>query len=344
MKLIKYLFTVLLVIIISSCAKKEPVQEKVFPVSVISLKPKTINSTISVAGTVDSKVHAWVSSPIEGTVESLKVVEGQKVSAGEILCYIMPTDYYNMLGQAFAEYERAKSEFESAPDIKKEEYKNKLRETEERLTSAKKLYKSMPIVSPVNGTVLLKNIETGSNVSVKQPLIEIADMTKLIIRSAVSEEYVSKIKLGQEVTINLHSSGKIMKGKISVITPGIRLESRTASIEVLIPFDQSIKPGMSASLEIVISSKSNVLAIPQDAMIVKPNGEKFVFIVEDGIAKAKKITTGIESNTEIEVTSGLKEGDKVVVLGQDNLKDGVKVKFLETGKSKKQKPAKGKEK
>jgi multidrug efflux pump subunit AcrA (membrane-fusion protein) len=342
MNAIKYLFIVSLIITVSSCTKKEPVQEKVFPVSLIKLEPKAINSTISVAGSVDSKVHAWVSSPTEGTVEFLKTVEGQKVSIGEILCYIMPTDYYNMLGQASAAYERAKSELESAPETKKDEYKKILKDAEDQFISAKKLYKSMPVVSPVNGTVLSKNIETGSNVSVKQPLIEIADMSKLIIRSAISEEYISKVKTGQIVTV--HLLDKTIKGKISVITPGVRLESRTANIEVTIPLDKDIKPGMSASLDIVISRKDSALVIPQDAMIVKPNGDKFVFTVENGIAKAKKITTGIESNTEIEVISGLKEGDKVVVLGQDNLKDGVKVKLPETGKDDKSKVSKGKDK
>ena len=336
-KYLKYLFVVSLIVLVSNCAKKESTHEKVFPVNILTIKPKTINSTISIAGTVDSKVHAVVSSPIEGTVESLKVVEGQAVSAGEILCYIMPSDYYNMLGQASAEYERAKLQFNSAIETEKNEYEKKLKEAEEQLVLAKKLYKSMPIVSPVNGIVLSKNIEIGSIVSIKQPLIEIADLKKLIIKSAVSEEYVSKIRLGQEVSVHIHSLDKIMKGKISVITPGIRLESRTADIEISIPFDQSIKPGMSTSLDIIIASKNNVPVIPQDAIIVKPNGEKFIFTVENSIAKLKKITTGIESNTEIEVTSGLKAGDMVVVLGQDNLKDGVKVKLPETGKSDKQK-------
>lgn len=344
MKLNGFLSTVLLIAAILSCTKKEPIQEKLFPVSIVTLKPKTINSTISVAGTVDSKVCAWVNSPTEGTVEALKVVEGQKVSAGQILCHVMPTDYYNMLGQASAEYESAKSELESAPDTEKDGYEKRLKAAEERLVSARNLYKSTPVVSPVNGTVLSKNIETGSNVSIKQPLIEIADLRKLIVRSAISEEYVSKVKLGQEVAVRLHSSGKILKGKILVITPGIRLESRTAGIEVSIPTDETIRPGMSASLDITISSKDNVLAIPQDAMIVKPDGEKFVFIVEDGLAKIRKITTGIESNTEAEVIAGLEEGDNLVILGQDNLKDGVKVKLTEPGKSEKQESSTGKEK
>ena len=344
MKKFGFLFTILWVITTSSCAKKEAVQKKFLPVSVITLKPKTISSTISAAGTVDSKVHVWINSPIEGTVEALKVVEGQKVAAGQILCYVMLADYYNMLGQASAEYESAKSDFESAPDTEKDKYEKRLKAAEERLISARKLYKSTPVVSPINGTVLSKNIETGTNVSTKQPLIEIADLRKLIVRTAISEENVSRVKLGQEVAVRLHSLDKILKGKISVITPGIRLESRTASIEVSIPPDTTVRPGMSASLDITLMSKDNVLAIPQDAMIVKPDGGKFVFIVEGDIAKLKKIATGLESNTEIEVTSGLNENDKVVVLGQDNLKDGVKVEITEPGKSEKQKSSTGKEK
>jgi membrane fusion protein (multidrug efflux system) len=317
----------------SACAKKEQPREKLFPVRVSVLQPKSISSIITLAGTVDSKIHTWVSSPVEGSVSSLKVIEGNNINAGEILCYIMPVDQQNLLGQAQADYEQAKLAYEKASEQEKDEFAKKLDEAKERLESARKLYQPIPVVSPIEGTVISKNIEIGSNVSVKQPLIEIASLKQLIIKSAVSEEYISQIKLGQTVKVKIHSIGdSVFTGKISVITPGVRTETRTADIEVSIPYDKRVKPGMTATLEIVVAQKQNALVVPQDILIIKPNGEKYVFIAEEDKAKMVKITTGIESNTEVEVTSGLKEGDKVVILGQENLKDGVKIKLPEIKK------------
>jgi len=317
----------------SACAKKEQPREKLFPVRVSVLLPKSISSIITLAGTVDSKIHTWVSSPVEGSVSSLNVIEGNNVNAGEILCYIMPVDQQNLLGQAQADYEQTKMAYEKAFEQKKDELAKKLDEAKERLESARKLYQPIPVASPVEGTVISKNIEIGSNVSVKQPLIEIASLKQLIIKSAVSEEYISRIKLGQTVKVKIHSIGdSVFTGKISVITPGVRTETRTADIEVSILYDKRVKPGMTATLEIVVAQKQNALVVPQDILIIKPNGEKYVFIAEEDKAKMVKITTGIESNTEVEVTSGLKEGDKVVILGQENLKEGVKIKLPEIKK------------
>ncbi|MGB9721501.1 MAG: efflux RND transporter periplasmic adaptor subunit [bacterium] len=336
MKIIQSIFITLLILLVSTCAKKESVQEKVFPVNVLTLTPKTINSTISVSGTVDSKVHTWVSSPVEGTVSSLNIVEGDNVNSGKILCYIMPVDQQNLLGQAHADFEQARMNYEKSIEQNKDDLAQKLKEAETRLESAKKLYKPIPVVSPIKGTVISKNIEVGTNVSVKQPLIEIANLNQLIIKSAVSEEHISKIKLGQTIKVKVHSlKDTFLIGKISVITPGVRTESRTADIEISTPQDKRLRPGMTASLELVVEQKQNAMVIPQDILIVKPNGDKYVFIAEGDTAKMVKITTGIESNTEVEVTSGLKEGDKVVILGQENLKDGVKIKLPEAKKEEK---------
>jgi len=315
--------------LISGCTKKEQPKEKIFPVKVATLIPKSISSTITLAGTIDSKIHSWVNSPIEGSVSTLSVIEGDNVTSGEILCYIMSVDQQNILGQAQADYFQAKRDYEKSTE-NKDELMRKFKEAQERFELAKKLYKPMPVVSPIKGTVISKNIEVGSTVSIKQPIIEIADLKKLIVKSSVSEEYISKIKLGQTSKIKVSSLGNsFISGKISVITPGIQIGSRTADIEISIPPDTRIRPGMTASVEIIVEQRQNALVIHQDALIVKPNGDKFVFIADNDKAKMVKIATGIESNTEVEVTSGLKEGDKIIILGQENLKDGVKIKFSE---------------
>lgn len=330
-KIINILLLVL--VFVSSCAKKEQPKEKAFPVKVATLMPKTISSTIVLAGTVSSKIHSWVSSPVEGSVSSLNIVEGDDINSGAILCYIMPVDQQNILGQAHADYEQAKIDYEKSIDQNKDELTRKLKEAQERLESAKILYKPIPVVSPIKGTVISKNIEVGSNVSIKQPLIEVADLKQLIVNSAVSEEFISKIKLGQTVKVKIHSLGdSFLAGKISVITPGIRTESRTADIEISISKDTRFRPGMTASIEIIVEQKQNALVIPQDILIVKPNGDKYVFVAIGDTAKIAKITTGIESNTEVEVISGLKEGNKIIILGQEDLKDGVKIKFQEANK------------
>ena len=328
----KLFMFLVLAALISGCGNKKQAPEKLFPVKVILLTPKPIASTITLAGTVDSKVHSWVSSPIEGNVDSLMVSEGKNVVQGEILCYIMPVEQQNMMGQAQADCDRAKASYEASSGAERDSCALSLKEAGERLESAKRLNRPVPVVSPVKGTVISKNIEVGNNVSVKQILMEIADTKQLIVKSAVSEEYVSKVRLGQTVKVKIHSvENGDFTGRVSLVTPGIKIESRTANIEVTLPGGIRLLPGMTASLSIAVEQKNNAIVVPQDALIVKPNGDRYIFIVEKDIARMLKVNTGIESNSEIELVSGPKAGDMAVIVGQENLKDGVKVKLPEPG-------------
>jgi RND family efflux transporter MFP subunit len=254
----------------------------------------------------------------------------------------MPQDQQNLLGQAKSDWETLKREYDKAPSSDKEKLLAKLKESELNLESAKNLYKPVPVVSSITGTVIMKNVEIGNNVSLKQPLFEIADLNRLIVKSAVFERYVSKISLGQKVPVILHSfTDKPLIGTLSVITPGISTESRTSAIEVAIEAKDYIKPGMTASLEINLEKKQNAVTVPLDAVVINASGEKTIFTVQNDTAKLIKITTGVESDYKTEVLSGLKERDLIVVLGQDNLADGIRVKIA--GQEKAEKP-KGKNK
>lgn len=220
------------------CGKTKAVQEnkKLFPVKTMTLAPKSITSSISVMGIVDSLTRTTVIATAEGTVKDLRVREGSYVSEGQVICYIMPVDSQNMLSQARIEYNRAKAAMEKADDASKPEAETSFKEAELMLKSASTLYRPVPAVSPVSGTVLSKSVDTGSYVTMKQNLVEVADLKKLIVRSAVSEEIVSKIHVGDSVKIHIQPDNTgIINGRITAINPGISFQSRTAGVEIGIP-------------------------------------------------------------------------------------------------------------
>jgi len=326
---------IILLMVFTGCGKKAEQQEKIFPVKVIKAQPEKISSTITLAGEVDSKIHAVITSPIEGNVIQLKVREGKNVDRGDVLCYVMPIDQQNMLGQARFEYESAKKIYDGLSGGEKDAYQETYKAAKERYEAAKKLFNAMSIASPVKGTVIIRYVEEGQSVSAKQPLMEVADMEKIIIKSAVSQEYVPYVKVGSPVKVSFGPEGKnTIDGKVSIVAPGINRENRTAAIEVEIPADYRLKPGMTVALSLVVMEKDDALCVPLDALIVKSDGSKYFFIVENGRAKMIKAETGIESNTKAEIKSALYfyPGDLIVVAGQENLKDGVKVKIPEQEK------------
>jgi len=255
-------------------------------------------------------------------VSSLDMREGDAVSPGSVIGHVISTDQQSMLALAEAEYSRARSAEDGDSGIA-------VKTAKARLDAAKALYKSVPIVCPIKGIVITKVVERGAIVTARQPLIEVADIQQLIVKTAVAEQYISSVKVGQKVRVTVSGSDSAGMGMVSLIYPSIDIRSRTIGIEIALGSRKNLRPGMSAIVEFIIASHPSALALPYDAVLVRPNGEKIVFTVSDSTAHTHKVVTGIETNSSIEITEGLTAGDKVIVMGQDNLKDGAIVKVMD---------------
>jgi membrane fusion protein (multidrug efflux system) len=292
-------------------------------VKIMVLKTRPIASKIRVTGTIDSRVRTWVNAPSEGTVLSLDVREGDAVLPGSVIGFVMSTDQQNLLALAQSQYDQLfkSAGNDSAPEVKS---------AKARLDAAKSLYKSIPVVCPIKGVVITKAVEPGAIVAARQQLVEIADIGQLIVKTAISEQYISSVKTGHKVGVMISRNDSAATGTVSLIYPSIDIRSRTIGVEISMGSLKNLRPGMSAVVEFTIESHPSALAVPYDAVLVRPNGDKIVFTVSGGTAAAYKVTTGIETNSEIELTGGLSEGDSVIVMGQENLKDGAMVKVMNT--------------
>jgi len=291
-------------------------------VKVTAAQLKPIIISIKIGGTVEPKMQTWINAPAEGTIQSLNVSEGNSVRAGSVIGYVVSADQQNMLALAKSEYERT---LQAASG---DESQESVIQAAKRYKMAKDLYKPFPIVSPANGIVMIKEVEIGANVNIRQPLLMIADLQQMIVRTAVPEQYTKVFKNGQRVKLLIPVMGdKALHGTISMINPAVDIKSRTCGLEISVPHNNLIKPGMTAVCELVIANKSSALSVPQDAVVVKPNGDKIVFTVRDSTAYANLIVTGLETNNIIEILSGIKVGDIVVISGNENLKDKTKVKI-----------------
>ena len=297
-------------------------QKKKPSVKVMMLKPQHIASKIKVTGTIDSRMRTWVTAPSEGMVLSLNVREGNALSPGSVIGYIMSTDQQNMLALAQAEYDQVRN-------ATGDDSVSTVKVAKVRLETAKMLYKPLPVVCPIKGIVISKAVEQGAVVAARQQLIEVADLSQLIVKSAVSERYLSSIKVGQKVRVTISESESEISGAVNLIYPLIDVRSRTIGVEIAFAPQKILRPGMSAVVEFVMASHALALSIPYDAVLVRPSGEKIVFTVSDSIAHAHKVAIGIETNSSIEITDGLTAGDRVIIQGQDNLKDGALVKVMD---------------
>lgn len=305
-------------------------------VKVEELKPNTIEKTIKLTGTVEAKVIANVVAPADGYIEKLNVNENDFVRKDKQLAVIGTQERTSLVSQTKNKVEELQSKLQSEgmavpqASLNSDEHSklvSELEQAKKELEYAEKLFLGVPVISPLSGIVMQKFIEGGSAVSAKQNMFTIVDFNSLIIKSSVSEDLFSKIKLGNKLKVKFNAfPEKEYSARVTLKYQQIDPATRNFPVELkLMNGSKEITPGMMCELELITDKKDKAITVPNDVFIVNQKGEKIVYVVKDTAAHQKIVTTGISNEQATEITSGLNAGDKLVVMGQELLKDGIKV-------------------
>ncbi len=329
----KILISILSIMVLFIGCSKEEKTDKPKPkaplVKVEELKFTPISKSIKLTGTVEAKVFANILSPADGYIEKLNVSENNFVRKETQLAVISSQERTSLISQTKSKVDELTLRLAKTTQGSTEysELNNQLEQAKKELEYAEKLFLGIPVISPLSGTVTQKFIEAGSAVSSKQNLLTIVDFNSLIIKTSVSEDLFSKIRLGDKLKVKFNAfPEKEFSARVTLKYQQIDPATRNFPVELkLINTTKDITPGMMCELELITDKKEKAITVPNDVFIVNQNGEKIVYIINDTIAHQRIVTTGISNEKFTEVKSGLKEGEKIVVMGQELLKDGIKV-------------------
>jgi RND family efflux transporter MFP subunit len=180
-----------------------------------------------------------------------------------------------------------------------------------------------------DGIISLDLVEEGARITPQQKLYAIQRIDQVYMVGRVLESMLSHLKTGWIVPVKVDAlSQEIFYGKIAEISPVIDAVSRMGEVKIQIANSQmKLKPGMFAQAEIKISSHPGLL-VPIDA-IIRRGANQYLFKIENDTAHQVKIETGIAMGDNIEIFNQLKEGDWVVVFGQNLLNDLSAVQVVE---------------
>jgi len=254
-----------------------------------------IRLTVSTTGTVLPKNRLELKPSVAGRVEKILVSEGDKVKSGQVLVLMSSTDRAALIDAARLQGGEALKYWQDA-------------------------YKLIPIVSPINGTVIVRSVEPGQTVTTSDDIIVISD--RLIVKAQVDETDIGKVYEGQRALIALDSHPDIpVKGSVTHIYYESATVSNVTVYYVVITPDMvpgEFRSGMSASIEIVEKEKKNVLLIPRDSVITD-GGRKYVLIKKrDGMQPEKReFIPGLESDKDVEVTGGIGINDIILIAGSN---------------------------
>jgi len=183
-------------------------------------------------------------------------------------------------------------------------------------------FEKAPVESPLAGLVGRIYVDIGQNVLPQTPVALVLNLEKVKLNLDIPEKYLSKVNLGQEAEIFVDAyADEKFSGFVTKISPVLDLATRTAPIEITLDNpDYKLKSGMFAKVRLILKEYKAVPVILKEAIIGK-EPDTYVYVIENNHAFLRKITLGLRQGPYYQVLSGLKEGEYVVIMGQQRLKE-----------------------
>jgi RND family efflux transporter MFP subunit len=321
-------------------AKKAAMKKEVEPVSVItlSLKPRRLEDKINLPAQVEPYEDLWVKAEVPGQVIKVLVQEGQTVTNGQVIVQLDDRDYRIRLARIEANYQLAKLDYaRNAALVKKkvtslaklDSIEAQLKDLEARVSEAKLALSRTEIAAPISGRVNEIEAKLGDFVSVGDPVARILQLDPVKVTVGVPESDVAAIFDLDKAEVIIEALNKRrVKGRKVYLSRQPQTLARLYDLELRVPNpDSRILPGMFARAELVKAVFRRALAVPLYAVITQSE-ERFVFVEKDGRAQRRNIQLGILVGWQVQVTSGLKPGERVIVVGHRFLDNGQAVEVI----------------
>lgn len=312
-------------------------------VTTVTINDTLFESYIDIQGNVETSENILIYPEYQGLLMRVYVKEGDKVSKGQLLAKIDDGGLSSQVAQMETQYQLAKTTFE-----RQERLWNQKIGSEIQYLQAKSNMESMgnsvnqmrsqlgrtTVRAPFSGEIDEIVTEQGQVVAPGgQALMRIVNLGDMYVKASVPENYISSVTKGSAVKVSFPAIGKTVEGKIKNVGNFIDPGNRTFEIEIDVPNKEKvIKPNLVAKLEINNYSNKNAKLIPANIIQENSKGEKYVFVISEVNEDEAKVTrklieTGKKYEGQIEVVTGLENGERIVSAGALTLIDGEKVKI-----------------
>lgn len=357
----------ILLITITGCQKTGNIEEEQsIAVGVKKIQLGNMKQTLTFQGDIEAEISVKVFSKIPDRILAYYVDDGDYVKKGQNVADILATTIEQGMLQAEAALAAAKAqqvnmkvEYDRAQRLYKENAMSKqqydglvaqyeaaeaqLRQSEAALESAKSQLQDAHIKAPISGIIGKRYYEAGDMANPALPLVDIVQMENVKIVFDATEQDLGKIKVGQSAEIFVKAyPNEIFMGKVTKISPVLDPYTRMATIEVLVKNeDYELKPGMFAEVTITTGILKDVIIIPRHAVLENTSLQSihgkdqvvkhyFVYVVSDSLkAEQRQLKTTYINHEGIAIESGVEVDEKVVVIGQNNLRHNQPVMITE---------------
>ncbi|MDD2272091.1 MAG: efflux RND transporter periplasmic adaptor subunit [Desulfuromonadaceae bacterium] len=316
---------------------------------------------LDVVGSVRARTSSVVSPRIPGSINVLRVREGDRVRKGQLLAQLDAQENQASAAVATAAIDEARRGLDEAHSRKKladmtfDRYEklyseqaisrqefdvrqtekdmaaqgvaraaSRLKQAQEGARAASTMADYTKIIAPISGVVVSKQADLGASVFPGQPLMTIENDGSYQLELALPENMAAMVKPGSPLRVTLDSVGAPFTAKIGDIVPAADPGSRTFIAKIALS-QKGLKSGMFGRGSISLGTTTNGITVPKQAVVNRGAMTSVWTVDKENIVHMRIVRVGRESGARIEVLSGLSEGDRVVVAGVDKVVEGARV-------------------
>lgn len=298
------------------------------------VESQNLQNTISTTGSVMANEEVQLQSEVAGRVEKINFKEGDPVKKGQLLLAIDNEQYRARLQRVKVQLEQARKNQERQKElldiegVSQEVYE----EAELRVADLKAQRAELQaqldntiIRAPFDGTIGLRMISPGSYVNPGDNIAYLVQDDPVKIEFSIPEVYAGQIKPNSLIHFTVTALKDTLDARVYAIEPRINPDSRSIAIRALAGNPNGkLVPGAFTEVQVNLASFPQAILIPTSAVVTENIG-KSVFVIKNGKAVKKSITTGIRTSDKIHVLNGLQESDTLVTTGLLGLKEGTEL-------------------
>nr|WP_321465715.1 efflux RND transporter periplasmic adaptor subunit [uncultured Desulfobulbus sp.] len=304
----------------------------------LDLQPRPMADVINLPGTIEPWTRLELMAKVSGAIAEIKVREGDRVSAGQVLARIEPDEYRIALDAARAAYSLAQSDYERSramhktnvvPMAKLDAAAAQLRSTRAEMERAELQLARCTITAPMDAVIKRLEAKVGLYLSVGDPLAELLAIDRVKAVIGIPESDIDAVRRIETVALNLKALGnREVIGTKLFVSPAPENTAHLFRFEAAIDNpDHAILPGMFFRARLVKRHIDQALAVPLYA-VVSRNNEQFVYLAEGEKVRKQPVKLGVIQQWQVEVTQGLHPGDRILIEGQREVEDGQPIKVI----------------
>lgn len=311
--------------------------QKAIQASVVEAKHTSVPIRVEVTGQVAPIFQATLSSRIQGTINTLLVREGSKVSKGQTLIQLDSRDLQAELARVSAEIENAKAHLDRMNQlyiqdaVSKQELENATRayrvaEASRNAVEAQLSYTT--VKAPFDGVITEKHVEAGELASPGHPLLKMEDPLHLRLEATVAEGDLRSVSRGDKIPVSIDAlGGQPVNGTVSQILPAGDPRTHTFMVKVDLPKTVGLKTGMFGRFQLD-KGEAQTMLVPSTAVVERGELTSLYVVGADQIARLRWVKVGRRFERQAEILSGLNESERVLTDGSRGV-DGAAVQVVE---------------